>query len=100
VSRPDAATEPGTDAERDASLSVAPAPDRDEAAAVAAAVGAYLADERLAAAARGTDDDPDDGRAARWRLAGRHPAADRRPVRPREGAPADPWTAAGRRDRR
>ena len=109
MSRPDAETTAAAETEteteteaagRGATLSLTPAPDREEAAAVAAAVGACLADRARLAAVASEADDHDDDRAARWRLAGRQPAPDRRPVRLRRDAPGDPWTAAGRRDRR
>jgi hypothetical protein len=75
--------------------------DDDEAAAIAAAVGAHLQDgERVAVAvAAGADaaDEGWDGR--RWAFAGRIGGLQAREVRPPDGAPTDAWTAAGRTDR-
>ena len=73
-----------------------------EAAAIAAAVGAHLRDGELAAAAA-ADGDATDGRdGAEWALAGRVErlrGGRGRPLRIPPEAPADPWCAAGRRDR-
>ncbi|MFB6160027.1 MAG: hypothetical protein ABEJ61_02505 [Haloferacaceae archaeon] len=70
----------------------------DEAAAIAAAVGAHLRDRAVAAATAASDDEPDwDGR--RWAFAGRLDALSGRAARVPDGAPTDAWTAAGRRDR-
>jgi len=71
-----------------------------EAAAIAAAVAAHLRDGELAAAAAATDGDADDGWAGeRWAFAGRVDRLTGRSVRLPEGAPTDPWAAAGRADR-
>ncbi|WP_435075911.1 acc operon protein [Halococcus sp. AFM35] len=68
----------------------------DEAAAIAAALGSYLADREHAAA--GEIEEPSwDGE--RWRFAGRLAALGRRSVRVPLDAPTDPWSAAGRTDR-
>lgn len=69
----------------------------EEAAAIAAAIGAHLRD-REAAAATKQDDTPgwDDDR---WTFAGRIEALQGRSVRVPESAPRDAWTAAGRVDR-
>ncbi|MFB6120948.1 MAG: acc operon protein [Halobacteriaceae archaeon] len=70
----------------------------EEAAAIAAAVGAHLQAERAAAAATaGEGAESWDGE--RWRFAGRVAATDGRSARVPEGAPTDAWTAAGRADR-
>ncbi|AUX08988.1 hypothetical protein AArcSl_1357 [Halalkaliarchaeum desulfuricum] len=72
----------------------------EEAAAIAAAIGAHLRD-RAAAAAAAADSEPtwDD---KRWAFAGRIEGLGTRGARDfrlREGTPTDPWTASGRRDR-
>ena len=74
-------------------------PDADPAAAaaIAAAVGAYLRDREAAAAAAPDSDDSWDGE--RWRFAARIEALQGRSVRLPEGAPTDAWAAAGRSDR-
>jgi hypothetical protein len=76
----------------------------EEAAAIAAAVEAYREGQRNA---RNGDDstgsdgaEGDDGwNGDRWRFRGRIEALQSRSVRVPEGAPADPWRAAGRSDR-
>jgi hypothetical protein len=70
----------------------------DEAAAIAAAVGAHLRDRAVAAAASGEDDDRGwTGR--RWAFAGRLGALGGRTARVPGAAPTDDWTAAARSDR-
>ena len=69
----------------------------EEAAAIAAAIGTYLADERAAAEAESGGDRSWQGR--RWAFAGRLDALTGRAARVPEGAPTDPWDAAGRADR-
>ena len=68
----------------------------EEAAAIAAALGTYLAEERGAAAVAG-------GRRSwsgrRWTFAGRLGKLTGRAARVPEGAPSDGWSAAGRADR-
>jgi hypothetical protein len=77
---------------------VVPAPTAEEAAAIAAAVSAHLADR--AAAARADADGGDDGwTGRRWRFAGRLSAVTGRSRRVPRDAPTDGWTASGRRDR-
>ncbi|WP_135820815.1 hypothetical protein [Halostella litorea] len=69
-----------------------------EAAAIAAAVGAHLRDREVAAAeAAAATEERWDGE--RWTFAGRVEATQGRTVRVPEGAPTDGWTAAGRADR-
>lgn len=90
----------------DAELSIEPAPDDEEAAAIAAAVGAHLEAETAATvaavtAARRAAAAAETGWAdRRWAYVGRTEAlsigCSRRPP---DGAPRDPWTAAGRADR-
>jgi hypothetical protein len=79
-------------------LSIPDDADGDEAAAIAAAVGAHLTDlERAAAAAAGDDEPTWTGR--KWAFAGRLDSTAGRSGRVPDGAPADDWTAAGRADR-
>ncbi|MFC4988371.1 MULTISPECIES: hypothetical protein [Saliphagus] len=70
----------------------------DEAAAIAAAVGAHLRDREAAAAAAAADTEETwDGK--RWAFSGRIRAQQRRHARVPREAPTDPWAAAGRTDR-
>ncbi|MEE6210031.1 acc operon protein [Salarchaeum sp. III] len=70
----------------------------DEAAAIAAAVSAHLRDrEAAAAAAEASGEASWDGE--RWGFAGRVNALQSREVRVPDGAPTDPWSAAGRTER-
>ena len=71
----------------------------DEAAAVAVAIGAHLRDQELAAAAAAADDEPDGWAGRRWAFGGRLDRDRDAVVRVPDGAPTDPWTAAGRADR-
>ena len=68
---------------------------RDEAAAIAAALGGYLTERERAAAASETE--TWDGN--RWTFAGRIEAIQGRRVRVPRDAPTDGWAAAGRTDR-
>lgn len=76
-------------------LSIPADADADEAAAIAAAVGAHLTDLELAA----REDEEPTWRGEKWRFAGRTEAVSGRPVRVTDATPTDPWTAAGRADR-
>lgn len=69
----------------------------DEAAAITAAVEQWLAAEARAAGNGSTPDGSWDGR--RFAFAGRLEKLTDEPVRVPEGAPTDPWTAAGRLER-
>ena len=69
----------------------------EEAAAIAAAIGTYLADERAPPEAAGADERSWNGR--RWSFAGRLEDVTGRAARVPEGAPVDAWEAAGRADR-
>lgn len=69
----------------------------DEAAAIAAAIGAHLTDLQLAAAAAAAEEDTWQGE--KWAFAGRMEAVSGRSVRVGDDTPRDPWTAAGRVDR-
>ncbi|WP_338729386.1 acc operon protein [Haladaptatus sp. DJG-WS-42] len=70
--------------------------DADEAAAIAAAIGAHLQDLAVAAAAEGGQETWD---GKRWTFAGRMDSLQQRIVRVPERAPTDAWAAAGRTDR-
>jgi len=67
----------------------------DVAAAIAAAVGAHVRDQRAAAAAA-TEADADSWAGKRWQFAGRTDALSGRAERVPTDAPTDEWTAAGR----
>jgi hypothetical protein len=68
--------------------------DSDEAAAIAAVLGAHLRDE-----ARAATEADESWVGNRWRFAGRLEGQRKRPVRVSLDAPTDPWTASGRIDR-
>ena len=68
----------------------------DEAAAVAAAIGAHLRDRKAAAAA---DEEEATWENRRWAFAGRTRSLQGRAERVPDGAPTDAWTASGRTDR-
>ncbi|MFC7059705.1 acc operon protein [Halovenus salina] len=70
-----------------------------QAAAIAAAVGAHLRDQRVAAAAAADTDDEESWDGERFAFAGRLEATTGRGDRVPRDAPTDRWTAAGRRDR-
>jgi len=82
----------------DRSLTVSDGATANEAAAVAAAVGTHVRDERAAALAareRETgDEEAWDG--SRWQFAGRIEGLTGRVRRVPENAPTDGWTATGR----
>lgn len=66
----------------------------EETAAIAAALRTYLAAETA------EGDEPEDGwDGKRWGFGGRLQSLQQRSPRVPEGAPDDPWTAAGRTDR-
>ncbi|WP_251330495.1 acc operon protein [Haloplanus pelagicus] len=70
----------------------------DEAAAIAAAVGAHVRDGYLAAAAAA--ESSDDARTTDpWTFAGRIEGLQHRSVRVPGNVPTDAWTASGRTDR-
>ena len=69
----------------------------DEAAAIAAAISAHL--ERLEREGASGDSSDAGWQGRRWRYAGRIAALFDCPARIPDGAPEDPWTASGRRDR-
>jgi hypothetical protein len=70
----------------------------EEAAAIAAAIGAHLRD-REAAAAAAADDDEETWDGERWSFAGRLRGLQGRAGRVPNGAPTDAWAASGRTDR-
>jgi len=83
----------------DVSLELPDDADDEEAAAIAAAIGAHLHDHALAvaaAAASGGEETWDD---KRWAFAGRVRAQQHRTVRVPRDAPTNAWSAAGRTDR-
>ncbi|GAB3707479.1 hypothetical protein [Halorubrum pallidum] len=83
-----------------AGLTIPDDADDAEAAAIAAAVAAHVRDgEAAAAVAAAERDDADDWEGDRWSFVGRIDRLQRRRVRVSDGAPTDPWTAAGRSDR-
>jgi hypothetical protein len=73
----------------------------EEAAAIAAAVQSHVS--ALAAAAEAAseedDDETEDWTDRKWAFAGRVESLGGRSVRVPDGAPADAWSAAGRRER-
>ena len=80
----------------DVSLSIPPSASPEETAAIAAVIGAHLRDSELATAAASAGDSWDGDR---WSFAGRLAVLRGRPNRVPNGAPTDPWAAAGRSDR-
>ncbi len=80
-----------------AGLRLPPDAEPAEAAAIAAAVEALLAEEARAAVDGAAADDPWQGR--RYAFAGRLAKVNAAPGRVPDGAPADPWSAAGRSGR-
>ncbi|WP_224449244.1 acc operon protein [Haloprofundus salilacus] len=85
-------------ADSSADLLVPANADDAEAAAIAAAVGAHLRDQQVAAAAAASES-AETWEGERWRFAARVDALQGRSVRVPDGAPTDAWTAAGRTDR-
>ena len=74
--------------------------DEEEAAAIAAAIGAHLRDQAAAAAAAAAAAESEDDTSRRsWGFAGRLAAVGIRADRPPASTPADDWTAADRADR-
>jgi hypothetical protein len=72
----------------------------EEAAAIAAAVQSHVSALAAAAEAASEDDDEtDDWTDRKWAFAGRVESLGGRSVRVPDGAPADAWSAAGRRER-
>ena len=71
--------------------------DDEEAAAIAAAIGAYLTDRERAAASSESSESPWEDR--QWSFAGKLGAVNRCTDRIPSTAPTNPWTAAGRSER-
>ena len=80
----------------DVALELPPDASREEAAAIAVAVGAHLRDQAAAAAAA-EEEETWDGR--KWAFSGRIEGTQERRIRVPDGAPTDAWTASGRTDR-
>ena len=100
----------GADGEDDAEIAVSldgdrtlvlpPTASADEAAAIAATVGAHLADQqRAAVAAAAAANDVDRWEGKRWTFSGRIQAQQNRTTRVPLGAPTNAWSAAGRTKR-
>jgi hypothetical protein len=70
-----------------------------EAAAIATAVRAHLADRRAAAAAAERESESESWDGEKWTFAGRLEAVGEHAGRVPDGAPTDAWTAASRCDR-
>ena len=71
--------------------------DKDEAAALVAAIGAHIRSQEAAAAAAADEGETWTGR--RWGFAGRVHQLQHREVRVPTSAPVDGWAAAGRTQR-
>ncbi len=71
--------------------------DDEEAAAIAAVIGAHLRDQALAAATAAEGEETWDEK--RWTFAARVDQLQSRSIRVPNGAPTDAWTAAGRTER-
>ncbi len=82
-------------------LAIPPGATPEEAAAIAAAVGAHVRDQRAAAAAAasGDEDVAETWDGNRWQFAGRLEGLGTSVQRVPQGIPIDPWAAAGRTDR-
>ena len=82
----------------DVALELPPDASREEAAAIAAAVGAHLRD-RAAAAAAAAEEGKETWDGRKWAFSGRIEGTQERRVRVPDGAPTDAWAASGRTDR-
>ena len=71
----------------------------EEAAAIAAAIGAHLRDRGAATAAAAEDDETETWTDKRWSFAGRLRGLQGRAARVPERAPTDAWAASGRTNR-
>jgi len=71
----------------------------EEAAALAAAIGAHIRSQEAAAAAAASGDEGEDWTGTRWGFAGRVWRLQHRTVRVPDSAPRDAWAAAGRTTR-
>ncbi|WP_416840720.1 acc operon protein [Haloferax sp. DFSO52] len=79
-------------------LSIPDDADPEEAAAIAAAVGAHLHDQQVAAAAAAADDE-ETWNDKRWQFAGRLRSVTGCARRVPSSAPTNAWAASGRTDR-
>lgn len=70
-----------------------------EVAAIAAAIGAHVRDQRVAAAVPAQDDEEETWDGERFAFAGRLEGLTGKASRVPRGAPTEKWTATGRRDR-
>lgn len=95
------AASPGAPSAFDAATLVIPDDASDEeAAAIAAAIGAHVRDlELAAAAATAAAAGEEDWQGERWKFAGRMRAQQHFHTRVPTTAPTNPWSAAGRTDR-
>ncbi|WP_255167368.1 hypothetical protein [Natrononativus amylolyticus] len=96
VRNADAAETPPDRLAEGVSLEIPDDADPEEAAAIAAAIGAHLRDLELVAA---EDGDEAGWEGKRWAYAGRLRIQQGRAARVPTTAPTDPWAAAGRTDR-
>ena len=80
----------------DGTLSIPPTATPEEAAAIAAVVGAHVRDQQLAALAAATGEEEITWDGKRWQFAGRTEALSGVTRRVPREAPTDEWTAAGR----
>ena len=87
----------GSDPVADADLTIPDDATAEEAAAIAAAIGAHLRAQEAAAAAE--DEAEETWQGKRWSFAGRLRGLQGRDARVPASAPTDAWTASGRTDR-
>ena len=81
-------------------VSLPPSATDEEAAAIAAAIGAHLNDQQAAAAAaQAAQDGEESWDGKRWGYAGRLEGTQGRTARVPTTAPTDEWTASGRTER-
>lgn len=71
----------------------------EEAAAITAVIRTLLREERTAAKAAESAERSETWDGNRWTFAGRMEVLQGRATKAPDGAPTDPWTAAGRTDR-
>jgi hypothetical protein len=96
----DSDTDRPTDASTDAAELTVPADATPaQTAAIAAAIGAHVRDQRVAAALAREESNEDTWDGNRFQFAGRLEGLTGCPRRVPRGAPTDKWTATGRRDR-
>lgn len=83
----------------DADLRIPDDASDEEAAAIAAAIGAHLRAREAAAAAAEDEEEDETWQGRRWAFAGRLRGTQGRAGRVPASAPTDAWTASGRTDR-